>query len=64
MVKTIKAYIDTYKLLEYIKSIDDFNNCKDFIVTDVKVNRDNAIEFKAIISDEIIDREESRYICR
>lgn len=59
MVKTIKVCIDPCKLLEYIKSIDDFNNCMDFIVTDVRIDYDDAIEFRAIVSDEIIDRKES-----
>lgn len=59
MVKTIKVCIDPCKLLEYIKSIDDFNNCMDLIVTDVRVDCNDTIEFKVIISDEIIDRKKS-----
>lgn len=59
MVKAIKIYIDPCQLLEHIKSTDEFSNCRDFIITDVRVDCNDTIEFKMIISDEIIDKKES-----
>lgn len=59
MVKAIKVYIDPLQLLEHIKSTTEFSNCRDFIVTDVRVDCNDTIEFKMIISDEIIDKKES-----
>lgn len=59
MVKTINVYIEPYDLLEYIKTSVGLNNCKDFVLTDIRIEQDDGIEFKAIVSDEIIDRKES-----
>ena len=59
MVKTINVYIDPCQLLKYIKTSVGLNNCKDFVLIDVRVDNDDPIEFKAIVSDEIIDRKES-----
>lgn len=59
MVKTIEVYIDPCQLLEYIKSSVRLNNCKDFLLTDVRIEDDDTVGLRAIVSDEIIDRKES-----
>ena len=49
MVKTINVYIEPYDLLEYIKTSVGLNNCKDFVLTDIRIEQDDGIEFKAIV---------------
>lgn len=59
MVKIIDMYISPSELLEFAKTIEDYNNCKDIIITDVMIDNDDTIGIKAVISDEIIDRKQS-----
>lgn len=59
MVKVIDMYISHSELLEFAKTIEDCNNCKDIVITDVRTNNDDIIEIKAIVSDEIIDKKQS-----
>ena len=59
MVKVIDACIYDVDLLKYVKEeLDGCENCKDIIITDVAIDGDDTICFKAIVSDEIIDRNE------
>lgn len=59
MVKVIDMYIPHNHILESVKAIEDYNNIKDIIITDVIINNDNTIGIKAVVSDEVIDRNQS-----
>lgn len=58
MVKVVNVYIDSVTLLDFIKSTTNNNDYKDLVITDLTVENDDEIAFKAIVSDEIIDRRE------
>lgn len=59
MVKLINVYMHNVDLLKYVKEeLDGCENCNDIIITDVVIDNDDSIYFKAIASDEIIDRNE------
>ena len=58
MVKVVNVSIDSVTLLDFIKSTTNNNDYKDLVITDLTVEDDNEIAFKAIVSDEIIDRRE------
>lgn len=58
MVKVVNVYIDSVTLLDFIKSTTNNNDYNDLVITDLTVENDDEIAFKAIVSDEIIDRRE------
>ena len=60
MVKYVKCLISEPVLVDFIrKNVEGYENCKDLIITNVEISDLNCdeIEFEAIISDEVIDRD-------
>lgn len=63
MTKFVKGVISSDILLDLIKSINGYENFKDLVLTDIEITNDSGIRFRAIISEECIEKEDPVMYC-